>query len=134
MAATETVRIAPDEAVAALKSAAWTEPISEENYIKAVEAIRVICESRWRDYTAETLAAVVLAAIDTALGTPRTLIHCFLGGLGCDWDLDTAIGLIRSAEKVGWAPNVFRHELAALKDGKLYCFEVRAPEPAEATP
>jgi hypothetical protein len=124
----EAVRITPDEAVAALKAAAWTEPVREESYVKAVEAVRAICETGWHGHTAETLAAVVLAAIDTALGTPRTIIHCFTGGFGADWDVGTAVTLAREAERVGWAPNLFRHELAALKDGRLYCFDVRAPE------
>jgi hypothetical protein len=125
---TKAVRITPDVAVAGLKAAAWTERIPEENYEKAVEAVQAICGTGWHDHTAETLAAVVLAAIDTALGTPRTIIHCFIGCVGTDWDLDSAVTLVREAEKTGWVPNLFGHELAALKDGKLYSFDVRAPE------
>lgn len=127
----EAVRITPDEAVAALESAAWTERIREEAYENAVEAVRAVCAEAGPGEA--TFAADVFAAIDLALGTPRTIVHCFLGGLGADWDLATAIALVRSAEKVGWVPHLLRHELAALKDGKLYCFEVSAPEPAEAT-
>lgn len=127
----EAVRITADEAVAALKGAAWTEHINEDKYEAAVEAVRATC----RETGEGEVVPVddVLAAIERELGTPRTLIHCFLGGLGADWDLDGAIELVRSAEKVGWVPNIFRHELGALKDGKLYCFQASAPEPAEAT-
>jgi len=119
----EAVRITPDEAVTALESAAWTEQIREEKYVKAVEAALDLCEG-----AGMVEADSIVSVIRQELGTPRTIVHCFLGGLGADWDLEGAVKLVREAEKVGWVPNIFAHELGALKDGKLYCFEVRAPE------
>lgn len=125
------VVITPDEAVAALTAGAWTEPVSDERYVSAVETARAMCRKAG---DGSVPAADVLAAIERELGTPRTIIHCFLGALGCDWELDTAIALVREAEKVGWAPSIFRHELAAMKDGKVYRFDVRAPEPEGGEP
>jgi hypothetical protein len=124
---TEAVLITADAAVGALAAAAWTEPVREDAYEKAVAAVRTICEAVPAG-PERALAASILGAIDGAIGTPRKRIHCFLGGLGANWDLDEAVRFVRTAEKVGWAPNIFRHELAALKDGKIYAFDVPAPE------
>ena len=126
---TDAVLITPDEAVTALTAHAWTEGISDERYEAAVKAVRALCQEAG---DGSIRAADILAAIEGELGTSRTLIHCFLGGFGADWDLEGAVQLVREAEKVGWAPSIFRHDLAALKDGKLYRFEVRAPEPEAA--
>lgn len=124
----EAREVTKDEAVAALKDAAWTKPVPEESYVKAVDAVRSICTEVRPGEAA--LAADILGAIDLALGKPETIIHCILGSFGADWDLDGAVKLIGEAEKVGWVPDIFRHELAVLKDGKLHRFDVRAPEAA----
>jgi hypothetical protein len=130
MTVPESVLITADAAVEALTAAAWTEPVREDAYETAVATVRTICEAV-PDGPERVLAAGILGAIDGAIGTPRKRIHCFLGGFGADWDLDEAARFVREADKVGWAPSIFRHELAALKDGKLCTFDVRAPE---ATP
>lgn len=59
----------------------------------------------------------------------RTLIHCFLGGIGCDWDLDDALRTLAGAKAVGWINDLFGHDLAIEADGKVYRFDV--PHPPE---
>jgi hypothetical protein len=131
---TKAALISVDAAVEALAAAAFAEPVAEDRYIAAVEAVQKLADE------AEAVAGCVADPIDNlvspgdirraisdAIGTPRMIIHCFIGSFGADWDLDGAVRLIREAEKVGWAPNIFGHELAALKDGKFYAFDVRAP-------
>jgi hypothetical protein len=62
----------------------------------------------------------------------RTLIHCGMGGaglfIGADWDVDDAKRTIERADVCHWSKHIFGHELAVVADGKLYRFDVRAPE------
>lgn len=58
----------------------------------------------------------------------RTLIHCFLGSFGADWDLDSALALLGRAERVAWADHMFRHDLAIVADGRTHWFDVQRPE------
>lgn len=63
-------------------------------------------------------------------GIPR--IHTMAGGLGADWDLDSAIDFVENADEVWWSPNLFRHDLAVKRDGRMVRFEARAPEATDA--
>lgn len=66
----------------------------------------------------------------------RTLVHCRGGFTGADWDLDSVIETIESAQSVEWdtdsfSGKVFGHQLAVLTvDGMAWRFDVRAPEKA----
>jgi len=57
----------------------------------------------------------------------RILVHCFLGGIGCHWDLDDAIRLTGKAAEMAWVDSIVAHDLAVLADGKVYQFDVPAP-------
>jgi hypothetical protein len=72
--------------------------------------------------------ADVLAAIDAVVAAPRQRIHCRLGGLGADWDLDQAIELVRGAAGAAWIPSLMRHDLAVKSGSDVYHFEARKPQ------
>lgn len=36
----------------------------------------------------------------------RRLVHCRLGGIGCDWDADEAIALVDTAEQIEWGSSI----------------------------
>lgn len=58
----------------------------------------------------------------------RVTVHCFLSFIGADWDLDAAINLLDEAEEIAWVTNLLRHDLAVKARGKVYRFDVPAPE------
>lgn len=118
-------RISKDEAIAVLRKHAWTERIDEEKYAEAVEKVQAICAPAGAGPERKVCARDILAAIDEALGTPRVLIHCFMGGMGADWSLEGAVKLVERADEVAWVDNLFRHDLGVLADGKVHCFDVR---------
>lgn len=130
----EVQRITADEAVAALTAAAWTESISEERYEAAVEAVLKLCGEPEEDRDPYVPASQIRAAVRGELGTPRTLIHCFMGGMGADWDLDGAVALARKdGAQCAWAPNLMRHELAVYAGGSMHRFDARRPVTAPET-
>lgn len=93
--------IAKDEAIAALRGAAWIEDVVESCGHRGCEEHPV----------AEKLR-----------------IHSFAGGLGADWDLDEAEAVVARADQVGWSDHLLRHDLAVLVDGRVYRFDVRRPD------
>ena len=120
-------RITADEAAAALTAAAWTERISEEKYEAAVEAVLALTGEDGAMIPASRIRDV----IRDHLGTPRTLIHCFMGGLGADWDLAAAVEMARrGGAQCAWAPHMLGHDLAVFADGSMHRFEARRPAPA----
>jgi hypothetical protein len=62
------------------------------------------------------------------------LIHCFMGSMGADWDLESAVKLVRRSDDVAWIDNLFSHNLGVLADGRVHCFDARKPEPTPPTP
>lgn len=65
----------------------------------------------------------------------RTLIHSRLGGIGADWDLESAIALAEASTWRGWVSSLLGHNLGigTERDGRarLYCFDVPAPKSVE---
>jgi len=58
----------------------------------------------------------------------RTLIHCFMGSFGADWDKDEVLKLIGKAEQIAWVKGqIFGHELGVRANGKNHYFDVKAP-------
>jgi hypothetical protein len=58
----------------------------------------------------------------------RTLVHCLLGGIGADWDLDAALALVDGARDIRWVPHLLAHDLAVIaEDGRLHRFDVKRP-------
>lgn len=127
-------RLTPDEAVAALTAAAWTERISEERYVAAVEAVQAMVPAGDPETDPLIPASRIRAAVADALGEQRTLIHCFMGSMGADWSLEGAVKLTRREDaQSAWAPNMFRHELAVYADGKMHRFDARRPARSDTT-
>lgn len=60
----------------------------------------------------------------------RTIIHCRLGGIGADWDLEDAITLVGRSTWTGYVWSLLDHNLGVEVDGKLYCFAVKMDAPA----
>lgn len=60
-------------------------------------------------------------------GEGRTIIHSFLGGIGADHDLATALDYVERSDDRAWAPHLFGHELAVAVDGKVYRYDARRP-------
>jgi hypothetical protein len=57
----------------------------------------------------------------------RVVVHCLLGIVGTDWELDEALRLVSKATHVAWADHPFRHHLAVVADGRQYNFDVERP-------
>ena len=91
------------------------------------QAVELLRQAAWT----ETIAACGHTGCTDHPGPGRTRIHSFLGGLGADHDVDDAENIIRAADKVGWLPNVFSHDLhVRTSDGRTYHYDV--PKPSEA--
>jgi hypothetical protein len=92
----DAVLISKEQAIKALRAHAWTEQVESCGH------------NGCTDHLAED----------------KKRIHCMLSFTGADWDLTEAEALIGEATEVGWADNLFGHCLAALKDGRVYRFDV----------
>jgi hypothetical protein len=57
----------------------------------------------------------------------RSIIHCFRGSIGADWDLDSVLRVIERADQWAWADSLFGRCLAVLYDGKVYVFDTVVP-------
>lgn len=124
----EAKRITPDEAVAALTAAAWTESISEDDAFRGVEAVRKLCAPTGAGDGRRLYARDVLAVLDGAIGEKRTLIHCLAGGLGADWNLADAVDFARREDaQCAWVRHLLGHELAIWSGGKTRHFQARRP-------
>ena len=64
-------------------------------------------------------------AIKAVKAVKAKKIHCFLGMIGADWDRKSIIDLIKKSERIAWADNIFKHNLAIINDGRLYNFDIK---------
>lgn len=85
-----------------------------------------------KDAAKEAVRAGAFTIGEDYEGAGRVIVHCFIGMIGADWDLDTVLTEIDNAEEIGWTRHLFGHELAvlsALHDGRrtLYHFDVKQP-------
>lgn len=55
------------------------------------------------------------------------IIHTRAGGLGADWDLDTALAFVESADEIVWVRSIFHHDLAVRQGDRWVCFDVPQP-------
>lgn len=62
-------------------------------------------------------------------------VHCFIPSgpalIGADWERDSVIGLLKSAdsvEKSGPTASSMKHGIAAIKKGKIYFFETKGDD------
>lgn len=148
-------RITADEAVGALTEAAWTHtPGLEDMAGDLLAAVEVALSHHVPAETANGIkvcglcsresgravrspcprAQEITAAFGGTLPEERTIIHCFSGGFGCDWDLHKAVELARSADDIAWITGgiTMGHDLAIKKDREVYRFDVRKPDEAVA--
>jgi hypothetical protein len=73
------------------------------------------------------LAAVEAQTFVTSEG--RRLHHCFLGGMGADWDETDVVALCRRADTLLWSDTVLGRILMIEANGKVYAFDtVQAPK------
>jgi hypothetical protein len=139
---TEQTAITKDEAVAALKAAAWTYTPGLDDaapqLLAAVVAVQALChDSEGNRLTTD--ATVTVADLETALALAgqlpqeRTIVHCRAGGFGADWDLDAALVAVASATGVERRQGLFGPYLLVLRGGGTshYCFDL--PESSEET-
>jgi hypothetical protein len=118
------VLLTADEAVTAIKAAAWAEHTPDEAYREAVEAISAMCAGR-ASVAVEEISAVISARIPE----PRKRIHATAGGIGADWDADAAVRFARQpGAACSWAWSLMEHDLLVIANDRLIRFEVRAPE------
>lgn len=129
--------ITADEAIEAMTAQAFRCQPGEDEYRRAVEAVRALCrDTDGNNLPGESQLPVgeFQAVLAEALGSQRVLVHCFKGSHGTNWDLDDAIKLIRRASEIGWyhlfaSVDPFgRHDLAVRADGSYYHFQVHKPE------
>lgn len=119
------VTLAPEEAVAAMEAAAWTEPPGDETYRNAVDALNRMAGERPGPFTAEEIRAVISGHVPE----PRRIIHA-VTMFGADWDLAAAVAFAREPGAVcWWAWDLFGHDLRVRADGRKVAFDARAPEP-----
>jgi hypothetical protein len=122
-----TERITADEAIAAMTAQAFHCEPSSDACARAVSLVRALCRS---DDDGDRLipSSEILAAIDSALGNQRVLVHCQMGFMGADWDLETAVAVVRQADEIGWCPPFMGgHNLVVIAGAKQYNFQVRKP-------
>lgn len=107
MTATDITRISTQEALEAVRAAAWTQYDSSNS----------TCGHRGcEDHPAEW----------QRIHTQSRL------GFGADWDLDEAERFIESAQKCAWVPSLLGHELGVIgADGTTIYFGAKPP--AEVT-
>ena len=63
-------------------------------------------------YKPDSLELITVEAAEVALrlgatdlpDEGRTVVHCWAGGFGADWNLDGALDLVRKAERIAWVP------------------------------
>lgn len=75
---------------------------------------------------ASFIAAAQAAAFETE--DNRTIIHCFGGGMGCDWDLDAVLREIEGADHVEWVNGFAGHDLLTQTGMRRRAFAVSRPE------
>jgi hypothetical protein len=96
--------ITKDEAIAALRAAAWEEQPESED---------AVCgHPGCTDHPAKG----------------RMRIHSFRSFIGCDWDLDRAEAAVRAAQAVAWVDDILDHNLAVREqDGGTVRFDAKRP-------
>lgn len=58
----------------------------------------------------------------------RAIIHCRLGGMGADHDLESALAHVEESDQIQWVNSPFGHDLAVQVGDHVYCYDVRRPE------
>ena len=114
------VDLSKEDALAALRAAAWPEH-QEKVYEPAIygdgKPVLLDGEQLYRDITPPE----------------RKVIHTQGGGFGSDWDLEGAEEFIRGATEVFWGFALFGHHLHATSAaGQHIAFDVQAPDEVRA--
>lgn len=59
----------------------------------------------------------------------RRIVHCFIGTMGADWDVEDAINEVRIAAAVGWRRTLFGECLVAVpSNGNWRAFDTVTPQ------
>lgn len=64
----------------------------------------------------------------------REIVHCFLGSMGADWDVEDVVALIKRSESRSWQPVLLAGGECLIVDsgGKRYSFDDVKPMTLEA--
>ena len=62
----------------------------------------------------------------------QKIVHCFMGGFGADWNLESVEEVIETADELAWIDHLLGHNLGVSSGGKTYCFDVKKPEDGAA--
>lgn len=91
------------------------------------EAIAAVTERSWE---AEVELCGHTGCEDHRGPSGKRIIHCY-SLFGCDVSLDNAIAEIETAQEVGWADHILRHDLAVKTEGgKWHHYDVPRPRVA----
>lgn len=102
--------------------------MSDPVYISTEEALEALRGAAWEQPAPEEDAACGHPGCTDHPGQGRLRIHTMLGPIGADWDLTNAEEFVRTAQRCAWVPHSLQHELGVIgADGKAVYFEVRRP-------
>lgn len=59
----------------------------------------------------------------------RRIVHCAMSFTGADWDEQSVLDLIKTADQVLWLDGPGDHQLGIFADGRRYRFQVQHPFP-----
>lgn len=129
-------RIEKEEAVEALRAAAWVRDGSDDEKLRDLARWLVSMDDPEDVLGREERRSVTLTAIieraRAALGQNRRMVHNFAhaGGmaLGADQDLDEAIARVMEADEVAWVSHSMGHDLAVRVGDRVYYYDVKRPQ------
>jgi hypothetical protein len=106
-----TPKVTKEEAIEALRAAAWIE--QDEAYYEPVEV----------EYGEgnETLHRKVTPE-------PRKSVHTFASFIGADWSLESAEEFVNKSEAIEWILHLLRHDLIVTAEGRTIAFDVPNPQ------
>lgn len=97
-------------------------------YISVEEALEAVRAAAWREPAKPEAAVCGHPGCTDHPGEGRKMIHV-LTGFGCDISLEAAEERIRGAQRCAWVESLLRHDLGVIDaDGYACYFEVRRPQ------
>lgn len=58
----------------------------------------------------------------------RKIIHCFIGFIGADWNLEAVLEDLNKADEITWTDHWMGHDLTIRVDNQVHHFGVTRPE------
>lgn len=102
-------------------------PDNEPMYISIEEALEAVRAAAWTEPAPPEDATCGHPGCEDHPGEGRKMIHV-LSGFGMDLPLESAEEFVRNAQRCAWVQSLMGHELGAVcADGKARYFDVRRP-------